>query len=112
MATKRAKAKDFIHGNKESKRLAASKKKNVYITDRVAAKRAKTYVYGKKEAKRLAAAEDINLYIDECMTCVLPEPGPFTFTLKAPCNSYCYCLTFALGSLSVFILSTVYYNYK
>ena len=108
MATKRA--KDFIHGNKESKRLAASKKQNVYITDRVAAKRAKTYVYGKKEAKRLAAAEDMNLYIDECMTCVLPKPGPFTFTLKAPCNSYCYCLTFALGSLSVFILYTVYYK--
>ena len=108
MATKRA--KDFIHGNKESKRLAVSKKQNVYITDRVAAKRAKTYVYGKKEAKRLAAAEDMNLYIDECMTCVLPKPGPFTITLKAACNSYCYCLTFALGSLSVFILYTVYYK--
>ncbi len=94
MATKRA--KDFIHGTKESKRLAASKKQNVYITDRVAAKRAKTYVYGKKEAKRLAAAEDMNLYMDECMTCVLPKPAPFTITLKAACNSYCYCLTFAL----------------
>ncbi len=78
MATKRAKAKDFIPGKMESKRLAASKKQNVNITDRVAANRAKTYVYGKKEAKRLAAAEDMNLYIDECMTCVLPEPGPFT----------------------------------
>jgi hypothetical protein len=95
MATKRAKA--FIHGTKERKRLAAAKKQNVYITDRVTAKRAKTYVYGNKEAKRLAAVEDMNLYIDECMTCVLSEPAPYTIT--AASNSY--CLTFALWCLSV-----------
>ena len=95
MATKRAKA--FINGSKERKRLAAANKKNVYITDRITAKRAKTYVYGHKEAKRVAAVFDMNLYIDECMTCVPPEPAPITIT--AASNSY--LLTFALMCMYV-----------
>ena len=102
MLTKRAKA--FIHGPKESKRLAAAKKQNVYITDSITANRAKTYVYGRKEAKRLAAVVNMNLYIDECMTCVQPEPAPFCIT--PDCKSY--CLTFAFWCMSVFILYTVY----
>ena len=101
MATKRAKA--FINGSKERKRLAAANKKNVYITDRITAKRAKTYVYGHKEAKRVAAVFDMNLYIDECMTCVPPEPAPITIT--AASNSY--LLTFALMCMSVFVLYAV-----
>ena len=95
MLTKRAKA--FIHGPKESKRLAAAKKQNVYITDSITANRAKTYVYGRKEAKRLAAVVNMNLYIDECMTCVQPKPEPLSF----------YCLTFTLWCMLVFVLYTV-----
>ncbi len=56
-----------------------------------------------KEQKRLATVIDMNLYIDECMTCVPPEPAPFTIT--AAFNSY--CLTFALWCMSVFVLYTV-----
>jgi hypothetical protein len=100
MSTKRARA--FIYGTKERKRLAAGAKKNVSITDRVTANRAKAYVNGKKEHKRLAAVIDMNLYINECMTCVPPEPAPFGIT--AACKSY--CLTFALWCMTIFILYT------
>jgi hypothetical protein len=99
MATKHAQA--FIYGTKEFKRLAAEAKTNVSITDRVAANRAKTYVYGYKEHKRLAAVIHSNLYINECLTCLPPEPAPFS-----ACKSY--CLTFALWCVSVFLLYTVY----
>ena len=104
MATRRAKA--FIHGTKERQRLAAAKKQNVFIKDRVRAKRAKTYVYSNKESKRLAAVLDVNLYINDCMTCVRPDPAPYTYTITAACNTY--CLPFALCCLSVFVLCTVY----
>ncbi len=109
MATKRAKA--FIHGTKERKRLAAAKKQNVYITDRITAKKAKTYVYGHREAKRLTAVFDMNVYIDECMTCLPPKPAPITIT--AASNSY--RLTFSLWCMPVYVLYTVsglIFNYR
>jgi hypothetical protein len=111
MATKRAKA--FIHGTKERKRIAAAQKQNVYITDRITAKKAKTYVYGHREAKRLAAVLDMNVFIDECMTCLPPKPAPITTT--ADSNSYSYWLTFSLWCMSVYVLYTVsglIFNYR
>ena len=104
MATMKAKA--YIYGSKEKKRLAGAKKTKDIIKNRLTANKAKTYVYGYKEQKRLAAVVDMNVYIEECMTFVPPEPEPEPIPITAA--SYFSFLIFALWCMSVFILYTAY----
>ena len=104
MATMKAKA--YIYGSKEKKRIVGAKKTKDIITNRLTANKAKTYVYGYKEQKRLAAVVDMNVYIEECMTFVPPEPEPEPISITEASKS-CF-LTLAFWCMSVFILYTAY----
>jgi hypothetical protein len=105
MATNRAKAN--VYGGKEKKRLAAAKKKDVFIAARVTvtALKAKIFIYGFKEKQRLASVIDSNMYVEECMTYLTPEPEPEPLIIKTG-SKYCF-VTFAF-CVSVLILYTVY----
>ena len=96
MATMKAKA--YIYGSKEKKRIVGAKKTKDIITNRLTANKAKTYV--------LAAVVDMNVYIEKYMTFVPPEPEPEPISITEASKS-CF-LTLAFWCMSVFILYTAY----